>query len=134
MSSRIDTGLIIEVEQLIAKYCHILDARAWDRLPEVFIDEIVVDAGPQLGVHVGIHDVIAFWRVHPHPDVHHAVNTLVTEDRDGSIRAHSKGLFARADLLTGGDYHDVIVRTGHGLRFSRRAYMPRWAHAASSSA
>lgn len=128
MRDDIDADVVIGVNQLIARYCHILDERAWDRLLEVFVEEIVVDAGPELGVHEGLPAVIAFWQRHPHPEAHHAVNTLVTEEPDGIIRAHSKGFFARADKLTGGDYHDEIVRTDDGLRFSRRAYSPRWGY------
>jgi SnoaL-like domain len=123
----LDPADTIEIHELVARYCHILDTRNWSQLHTIFLPESVVDSGPQLGVYRGIGEIAAFWLDYPHPDGHHALNVLIEgRNDDGTVSLVTKGLFARAGGLNGGDYHDVVRKTPAGWRFVSRTYRPRW--------
>ncbi|MEW5423332.1 nuclear transport factor 2 family protein [Amorphus sp. 3PC139-8] len=123
----IASGAVVEIHQLLGRYCHILDARAWDRLGEVFADNAVLDADTVgLGVHEGIAAIAAVWRTTEHPIAHH-VSAIVVEERESGVAdILSKGVFAWPDRITGGDYIDVAVEAGLGWRLLRRRYIRRW--------
>lgn len=117
----------IEIHELISRYCHILDTRDWANLDTIFLPDTVIDSGPTLGVYHGLEAIRTWWLDYPHPDGHHALNVLIVgEQDDGTVRAVTKGFFARSIALNGGDYHDVVRKTDRGWRFVSRTYVPRW--------
>jgi len=114
---------VIEITIVLAKYGHVVDDHDWDRAPEVFADDFVMDlsaAGqPDL---IGIADVIATFKGR-NMYGHVTANTVVSEDADGTVRAHSKFVgFPNEGSPITGDYHDVLTHTPAGWRLQRRRY------------
>lgn len=127
MSIAMPSATILAIHQLLGRYCHVLDARAWDRLPEIFAAQGVLDATSlELGIHDGIGAISAFWRTADHPVAHHVSAIVVEHGEAGAVNVSSKGFFAWPDGLSGGDYHDIAIRTDAGWRLLRRRYVRRW--------
>ena len=124
---------VVMIEQLLNKYGHLVDARAWDRFDELFTADCVVDytnvRAPK--VFHGIPEVLEYFRVANHPPAHHVSNIWV-ELIDGDHHVHSKFFVAFCGPTHdprrwyGGDYDDVVVRTGAGWRIARRRCSERW--------
>jgi hypothetical protein len=114
----------IAITQLLNLYGHVIDLREWDRLGEVFVEDLVFDPS-QMGTErmEGLANLIARWSSEEsnHPLAHHATNILIWEDPDGTVRAQSKGYGPRPG---GGGrtitYKDVVRRTPQGWRLARR--------------
>jgi len=114
---------ITEITMVLAQYGHVVDDHDWDRAHEVFADDFVFDlsaAGqPDL---IGIADIVATFKGR-NLYAHFTANTVVTEDPDGTVRAHSKMIgFPNEGMPITGDYHDVLIRTEAGWRLHRRRY------------
>jgi ketosteroid isomerase-like protein len=122
----------VSIQQLIARYGHVLDAAVrdeeWSRLEEIFTSDIVFDARPAgYGLMSGIDVVRNAWstgRVR-HPRAHHATNVVI-ETLDGdTATATSKGISVFLDDSGTGQvssvvYRDVLRREGAGWRIARR--------------
>ena len=124
---------IVMIHQLLGLYGHILDARAWERLGELFTENAVLD---YTGVHAarvyeGISEIRVYFERANHPSAHHVTNIFV-EELDGEIRVKSKFFvpFTRPSHEVhrwyGGDYDDVVVRTPQGWRFRQKICTERW--------
>ncbi|MFN8026605.1 MAG: nuclear transport factor 2 family protein [Acidimicrobiia bacterium] len=112
----------IALHQLASQYAHIVDDADWERLREIFTDDIEFDTSqfgnPPL---VGIEPVIASYVDARHPVAHHPTNPVVTTDADGTVRMRTKVLSLLGGGLCGsGTYDDVCVKTPDGWRISRR--------------
>ena len=113
----------LDIIQLLNWYGHIIDLRQWDRLDELFVEDLIFDS-TDLGnerVH-GRDALLDRWKKSPrHPLAHHATNIVIWEDPDGSVRAQSKGVGVgfkgRVGTLT---YRDVLRRTPSGWRIAER--------------
>ena len=128
-----DASDVIQVHQLLGRYGHIVDAAAWDRFEELFVDDAVLDftgvRAPR--VFEGIEEIREYFREANHPSAHHVTNIVVFDD-DGVVGVKSK-FFAPYTREThdplrwyGGDYDDVVVNTPDGWRFRSRACTRRW--------
>ena len=86
-----DASDVIQVHQLLGLYGHIVDAAAWDRFEELFVDDAVLDftgvRAPR--VFEGIEEIREYFREANHPSAHHVTNIVVFED-DGAVRVKSK--------------------------------------------
>jgi hypothetical protein len=111
----------------MAHYGHLVDARAFRRLGEIFSDDGVFDvAAYRAGRHEGLAAVIAFFERASHPAAHHATNLYVYE-QGGEVRAISKYAVPGEDgRMFGGDYLDALVRTPNGWRIRERVVTARW--------
>lgn len=114
----------LDITQLLNLYGHVIDFREWDRLGEVFVDDLVFDATDLGGVRVeGLEALVARWSgpAANHPLAHHATNILMWEDPDGTVRTQSKGFGPRPDsagrTIT---YRDILRRTPQGWRIAER--------------
>jgi 3-phenylpropionate/cinnamic acid dioxygenase small subunit len=124
---------IIEIQQLLGRYGHAIDERDWAAFRELFVADAVLDytAVRAPSVLHGIDDIVDWFTRANHPSAHHVTNVVVTDDA-GTIRVHSKW-FAPYTRRThspirwaGGDYHDLVVQTPAGWRFSEKVCLPRW--------
>lgn len=118
---------IIEIEQLLAAYGHLIDERQWSRLGEVFHPDIEFDATRASGgVTYGLDALRAHWAAPEHqrihPLAHHATNIWVLDETaDGAINVLSKGIGVGVRGRVGSvTYRDRFVRTEEGLRLFRR--------------
>jgi hypothetical protein len=123
----LDTHDLVAIQQLMAHYGHLVDARAFPRLSEIFaIDGAFDVTAHQAGRHEGLSAVIAFFERANHPAAHHSTNLYVYEE-DGQVRACSKYAVPAPDgRMFGGDYLDTLVRTPHGWRIRERIVTARW--------
>jgi len=124
---------IVMIHQLLGLYGHILDAREWDRLPELFTPDAELD---YTGVHApklyrGIPEIRGYFERANHPSAHHVTNIFVHR-HDGDVVVKSKFFvpFTRASHEVhrwyGGDYDDVVVETPQGWRFRAKTCTERW--------
>lgn len=122
-----DTRDIVEIQQLMAHYGHLVDGREFRRLGEIFSDDgsfdvIAYDAGR----HEGLAAVVAFFERASHPPAHHSTNLYVYEEA-GAVRAWSKyAVPSEGGRMYGGDYRDTLTRTPSGWRIKERLVTARW--------
>jgi ketosteroid isomerase-like protein len=123
----LDTHDLVAIQQLMAHYGHLVDAREFQRLGEIFSDDAVFDVVDyRAGRHEGLAAVIAFFERASHPAAHHTTNLYVYE-RAGESRAWSKfAVPGEAGRMFGGDYKDSLVRTTNGWRIRERVVVARW--------
>lgn len=112
---------VLGIQHTLADYGHVVDEHEWDRAQEVFAPDFVFDMSeyglPNLN---GIADIVANFKGR-NMYTHHTTNITVTEDADGTVRAHSKFMgFPNAGGVVSGDYFDVMVRTEAGWRIQVR--------------
>lgn len=112
----------IALHQLVHRYAHIVDDAEFERLSEIFTDDIEFDTSafgnPPLR---GIGPVIASYVGARHPVAHHVTTAVASTDPDGTVRVRSKVLSLLGGGLCGsGTYDDVAVRTPDGWRISKR--------------
>lgn len=115
----VDAATGWEVDQLLARYVHAIDNGAWDELDAVFTPdaEFVTLRGTVQGID-RIRDYIAAVVDLP---AHHIVNTVLRPGPGGSVHAWSRLITVGFDAGAGtGDYTDLFVPTGDGLRIARR--------------
>jgi hypothetical protein len=132
-----------QVRLLLELYGHLLDARAWGRLNEVFTVDVVMDATAAglRAVH-GLQELTAWWSDPGtvHPLGHHATNILVADAGAGRLWALSKGITVfetevdpprtRVSSIV---YDDELVQLDGSWRITRR-WVARGAPPAAASA
>jgi hypothetical protein len=123
----LDTHDIVAIQQLMAHYGHLVDAKQWPRLGEIFSEDGTFDVtAHQAGRHAGLPAVVAFFERASHPPAHHSTNLYIHEEA-GETRAWSKfAVPSEAGRMHGGDYKDVLVRTTNGWRIKERVVTSRW--------
>ena len=112
----------VALHELVYRYAHIVDDGHYERLREIFTDDIEFDTtafgNPPLR---GIEPVISSYLDARHPVAHHVTTPVVSVDSDGTVRVRSKVLSLLAGGLSGsGTYDDVAVRTADGWRIAKR--------------
>ena len=113
----------LDITQIINLYGHVIDNRQWDRLEEILTEDIAFDSTGTGGAVVsGLEALRDRWvKSRNHPLAHHAMNIVIWEDADGTVRAQSKGLGVgfkgRVGSLT---YYDVLRKTPAGWRIAAR--------------
>jgi 3-phenylpropionate/cinnamic acid dioxygenase small subunit len=130
-TSQPDAETIVAIEQLIARYGHVVDDGDLDALAEVFTTEdcaFDVSAFGQ-GVHRGLEAIRAIFALGspPHPPAHLTTNVYVTS-ADGETHVRSKWLTISRSTGTvrSGDYDDVVVSTENGWRIQTRVVRIRF--------
>ncbi|MEZ5218223.1 MAG: nuclear transport factor 2 family protein [Ilumatobacteraceae bacterium] len=127
---------LILIHQLLGRYGHTIDHRDWDAFAALFVPDATIDyQGSTSRIECrGIDEILDYFREANHPPAHHVSNIVVDEfaDPKGPVPVHSKFLapFTRPEhepkRWYGGDYHDVVVNTADGWRFSHKQCLPRW--------
>jgi SnoaL-like domain len=119
-----DTADILAIHELLGLYGHIIDAREWERVDELFTHDCTYDMTQfGLGVVYGAQAVRALWAGPDaaHPLAHHATNIIVSQGPDGTVRVLSKGLGVGPNGRVGSvTYRDIVIRTRSGWRFVAR--------------
>jgi 3-phenylpropionate/cinnamic acid dioxygenase small subunit len=119
---------LILVHQLQARYGHLVDARDWRGVRDLFTADAVLDLSAYGQEPIrGADDVERFYGEATHPAAHHLTNVEVWRDGDGVVRCRSKWLIAHATgQMAGGDYVDVLVDGDDGWRIQEREITRRW--------
>jgi hypothetical protein len=119
----------LAIHELLSLYGHIIDAREWQRVDELFTATARYDMREfGLGLVEGAAAIRELWSrpEAAHPLAHHATNIVVSTDADGMVRVLSKGLGVGPHGRVGSVvYHDVVERTPAGWRFAARSALLR---------
>ncbi len=119
----------IRIHELINLHGHLMDEGEFDRLDELFVDDLVYDVSSLGGGRLrGPHAVADAGRAlgERNPLGHHVTNIVVTEIAGDLARARSKGLGVMSDGTIGSVvYDDELRRTDRGWRLAVRRVLPR---------
>jgi 3-phenylpropionate/cinnamic acid dioxygenase small subunit len=123
----VDTADVVAIQQLYARYGHVMDDRDWEHLPELFTDDCVFDA-TALGVPLmeGLAAIASNTENSPMaPLAHHVTNVYVVEagEHSARVRAKALGIYSKGRTFSG-DYDDTLVRTADGWRIRHRVNRP----------
>jgi hypothetical protein len=120
-----DTADRLALHELMGRYGDIVDARAWDRLGEIFTPDVTYDVTSiGAGVIEGLEALVAFMDRHAvHPEAHLMANVHVDEltARTGVLRARILALQPDGTVRTGA-YRNDVVKTGDGWRIRRLVF------------
>jgi hypothetical protein len=111
------------IADVINMHGHLTDQGAFDRMDELFTPDAEFDLSDfGLGVRTGpaaMNDAIR--AIEQHPVGHHVTNMVLSEGRDGTVHAISKGIGIGADGHCGSVVYEDTLRAGPaGWRITRR--------------
>ncbi|MFI9381374.1 nuclear transport factor 2 family protein [Kutzneria sp. NPDC052558] len=119
----------IDIDDLVNRHGHLVDAGELDRLDELFTPDVVYDASDYGGA--PLHGVAAIREAAlalgpANPVGHHVTNIVITAVDEVTARVRSKGI----GILAGGTvgsavYDDVVTRGPGGWRISHRKITAR---------
>ena len=112
----------LDIHQLLGLYGHLIDARQFSRLDEIFTHDAVFDlAGFDGTRYEGLVAIVQMMRdSEQHPLAHHATNIVLELEGEG-VRALSKGIGVGNGGRVGSvTYTDRLVKTGSGWRIRER--------------
>jgi hypothetical protein len=119
----------LAIREMLALYGYIVDQRQFSRTDEIFTADARYDVSDfGKGVRHGPEDIVAGWSspAAQHPLAHYAIDVIITEDDDGTVRAICKGIGLQPDGRAHGvTYHDVVTRTADGWRIAERVAIRR---------
>ena len=112
---------IIEIEQVIARYGHVVDNNRWEQAHLVFARDFVYDFSafdrPNINGIFELQQALKTRKVYSH----HSTDVSVIETAEGRARVHSKFIgFPGEGFPISGDFSDDFVRTENGWRLLRR--------------
>lgn len=116
------TDDIVEINQILSLWAHLVDNQAWDRFGEVFTEDAFFDSSvfgfPPV---TGIAAICHMASQEGHASAHHTTNVFIHEGPNEEVFAESKGL----GLLSNGavasvTYTDRPRRTPDGWRLTSR--------------
>jgi len=118
----------LAIHDLLARYGHLIDEGAFDRLEEVFTEDATYDAADfDLPVWNGLAEIVRGMRGSTqHPLAHHTTNVVIGAPEGDEVSVHSKGIGVGVGGRVGSvTYVDVARRTPRGWRLSRRVVLLR---------
>ena len=117
------------IADLINLHGHLTDRGDLDELDALFADDVTCDVRALGGgVLTGLAAVreAALALGEANPVAHHVTNIVLSEARDGTVRALSKGLGVMADGFCGSvTYEDTVQRGTAGWRITHRVVRAR---------
>lgn len=119
----------ILIHELINLHGHLMDAGAFERLDELFTDDVVYDlsmigAAELRGRQAIVDAGLALGD--RNPVGHHVTNVIVVDLTDTAAHVVSKGIGVNSDGSTGSVvYEDTLRRTPAGWRIAHRRILPR---------
>jgi hypothetical protein len=116
----------VEIQQLLARYCHVVDNKQWDDLASIFTPDASVTVAGVYPRTTGLDAIIPLYaNVMRHPLAHESTSLIVTEESDTVTRIASKWVTVRANGNAGaGIYEDEVVHTADGWRIQERVARP----------
>ena len=113
---------IIEINQLLSLWGHVIDAKAWDRFADVLAEDASYDCSifgfPRV---CGIEAIQETFDREGHARAHHTTNVYVQEGPGEELRAQSKGLGLLSDgTVASVTFIDAFRRTPSGWRLASR--------------
>ena len=120
----LETGDIVDIQQLEAFCHHAVDHPDQSFFPRVFTEDAVFDGRPTGGpLCEGLEAIMDFFALGkpPHPASHHMTNCWVYEE-GGRVLVKSKWMVPdpEQDRMWGGENNDWVVKTDKGWRIKER--------------
>lgn len=127
------------IQDLLARYCHVVDRRDWAAFSALFSDDAVLDYSAFGGPRCGAADMATYLdgALAPIDGTQHTISTSVVELSGDTASARTAAqvmmISAAADgsphvLFVGLWYRDVLVRTPQGWRIRERTQESAWMH------
>ena len=119
----LSTDDLVQIQQVTGLYVHVIDAKQWDRLDELYADDGVFDLTGLVGAEMrfeGIDAIKGFLTSMPMPLAHISTNHTVFEVGD---EVHGRGKWfmpTEEGTVSGGVYRDRFTRTPDGWRLQER--------------
>ncbi len=115
----------IDITDVLNKVAYILDSKEYDRMGEVFADDIRFSNPGRLTAN-GLDELKTAFENFPAPSLsHHITNLLLSGNEDGTVKALCKALSQRADKsIAAAEYTDVLKKTPMGWRIASRTIRP----------
>ncbi|HDR9872824.1 TPA: nuclear transport factor 2 family protein [Burkholderia cenocepacia] len=116
---------IMEINQLLSLWGHILDAKEWDRLDHVLTPDATYDGSAfKFDRATGIDAIRTVLSAANHALAHHSTNVVVEEAEGDELRVISKGLGVMPGGVVGSvTYKDKLRLTDAGWRISERVLL-----------
>ncbi len=120
----------LEIQDLLAEYCHAIDSRNWDALDEIFTQDAVIDYTEAGGAKGSVADIKAYLgkALKPFPAFQHMIG-LPQIKLSGDKASARTALFNPMRIDQGGQPHiffvglwycDELARTDKGWRIASR--------------
>jgi hypothetical protein len=114
----VDAEISWAVTELLSRYGHVVDARAWPELTSVFTGDATLHT--EDGSARGLAEIQAYLEAVDARRSHHTLNPVLKVD-GATVRAWSRFILIEADATSlGGDYIDELTNTPAGWRISAR--------------
>lgn len=115
----------IDITDTLNKVAYILDSKEYDRMGEVFAEDIQFSNPGRLTAN-GLEELKTAFRNFPAPSLsHHITNLLLSGSEDGTVKALCKALSQRADKsMAAAEYTDILKKTPIGWRIASRTIKP----------
>ena len=128
-----------EIEQLLNRYCNVVDDQDWKSFDGLFTDDAELDYSAFGGPVCGVRDLKAFLSpiVASMQNTQHTISTMVLGIDGDQAQARTAGLVMMvSDTFEGGShvafsglwYRDVLIRTADGWRIRKRVQEFGWLH------
>jgi hypothetical protein len=114
----------VEIERLAALYGHIIDARRWDFLDQVYTEDAIYDGSATGSArHDGLAAIVHYLSTSEQPSAHHASNVCVWkgDDNDRLIGIVKYFVIRRDMSIASGYYEDKWTQTVRGWRLQERS-------------
>lgn len=120
------TDDIVAIYQLYHLYGHIHDADQWDRMNEIFADDVEFDVSAfGAGSFKGIEALKKMYSGRTHPASTNVSNVYAYEE-NGEVRVMAKSMSPGPEgEFQCADYFDTLARTPKGWRVAKRRIQPR---------
>jgi hypothetical protein len=124
---------LLALHELVARYGHVMDAKAWHRFGEVFAADAVLDLSAYgMWIATGVEEIIARFPLLDHPQGHHTTNLVIEPPAPsgvgapGTVHMRSKYIAVRPmGPISVGEYRDEAALREGEWRLIRRALLPR---------
>jgi len=111
----------IDITDIVNKVAYILDSHDYDRMGEVFSEDVKFANPGRLSAN-GLDELKSAFKSFPAPSLsHHITNLLLDGCEDGTVKAMCKALAQRADKsIAAAEYTDILKKTAMGWRIASR--------------
>ena len=115
----------IDITDILNKVAYILDSKEYDRMGDVFADDIQFRNPGRLTAN-GLDELKTAFKNFPAPSLsHHITNLILSGSEDGTVQALCKALSQRADKsIVAAEYTDILKKTSNGWRIASRTIKP----------
>ncbi|MEU9889974.1 nuclear transport factor 2 family protein [Sphaerisporangium sp. NPDC051011] len=123
--STMATAEVGRIRDLLSQVAYVLDSHDYDRLGEVFAEDVHFENPGRLVAH-GLPSLIEAFKKITDPAVsHHVTNVIVTPVDGGSAECVTKALTLRkGGVLSAAEYRDTVRLGADGWRISSRSIRP----------